>query len=203
MSLKNSINIWVDMALGALKVVTSAKQVTSNFQDMDNYITGVIFNTLTDTTVANSTNETSLIGAGLGSRTLDANFLAQAKSVQIEAWGYYSATSTPTLRIRNKLGSSTIEDTTAFTIANATNGAWKMTTIIDCRTAGTSGTVMAQSDFVYNSTLGTSSRISTANTAVSVIDTTTTQLIDMTEQWGTAAAGNTITCTNYKVRIEL
>lgn len=39
------------------------------------------------------------------------------------------------------------------------------------------------------------------NTAAVTIDTTATQVVDVTAQWGTASASNTITATNAYIEI--
>lgn len=204
MAKKNSSNFQLEKTNGELLVTTSTTQKTTNFQPMDNYVYGALFNATASATVANTVTETSLIGTGTGTLTLDANLLAVAKSIEIEAWGTIATLVTPTLRLKVKLGATIIIDTTAVTLLSITGtNLWNTKAVIDCRTAGASGTVMGQGMALYYTSTTGLAGISSPNTTTSTINTTTTQVIDMTATWGTASASNTITCTNIKVSITM
>ena len=204
MAKKNSADFQLEKSSGELLITTSSAQKTTNFQPMDNYASGSLFNATASTTVANTTIETTIFPSGTGTKTLDANFLAVAKTVEIELWGTIASTGTPTLRIKFKLGSTIVIDTTAATLSTITGtNIWRATATIDCRTAGGSGTVFGQGMVSYHTGASGLAGIASPNTTTSTIDTTTTQVIDVTAQWGTASASNTITCTNAKIRISM
>jgi len=95
-------------------------------------------------TVANTTTETALTSTGVGSLTLPAAYFIAGKTLKLEARGIHSAVSSPTLRIKVKLGSTVVLDTTAITTKNDTNEAIIIEAMITCRTTGASGTIFAQ-----------------------------------------------------------
>lgn len=204
MAKKNSADFQLEKASGELLITTSAAQKTSNFQPVDNYVEGAIFNATASATVANTVTETTLIGTGTGSLTLPVNFLAVAKAIEVEAWGTIATILTPTLRIKVKLGSTVVIDTTAATLLTITGtNLWNAKASIDCRTAGASGTVFGQGMAMYYTSVTGLSGIASPNTTTSTVDTTATQVIDFTVQWGSASASNTITCTNFKVKVTM
>lgn len=204
MAKKNSVDFQLEKASGELLITTSAAQKTSNFQPVDNYVQGAIFNATASATVANTVTETTIIGTGTGSLTLPVNFLAVAKAIEIEAWGTIATLVTPTLRIKVKLGSTVVIDTTAATLLTITGtNLWNTKAVIDCRTAGATGTVFGQGMAMYYTSATGLAGIASPNTTTSTIDTTATQAIDCTIQWGSASASNTITCTNFKVTITM
>lgn len=159
---------------------------------------GVVFAQTADATVGNSTAETTLTAAGTGTRVLPANILSAGKTIRVTARGYVSETGNPTFRVRIKLGATTILDTTAVSFTgNLTNQEWSVSADITCRTTGVSGTVMGQGRFVCE----TGDVFGMVLTAAVTVNTTTTETVDVTAQWGTAAAGDTITCTNLTVEV--
>ena len=204
MAKKNSSDFQLEKANGELLVTTSSKQKTNNFQEMDSYVDSAIFNATASTTVANTTTETTLFGTGTGTKTLDASFLSIAKSIEIDLWGTIATLVTPTIRLKVKFGSTVIIDTTALTLLTITGtNLWNSKAVIDCRTTGAAGTVFGQGMVLYYTSSTGLAGLATPNTTTSTIDTTTTQVIDVTVQWGTASASNTITCTNAKIRISM
>lgn len=204
MAKKNSGNFQLEKANGELLITTSAAQKTNNFQPVDSYVETAIFNATASATVANTTTETTLVGTGTGSLTLPVNFLAVAKAIEIEAWGTIATLVTPTLRLKVKLGSTVVIDTTAATLLTITGtNLWSAKASIDCRTAGASGTVFGQGMAMYYTSATGIAGIASPNTTTSTVDTTATQAIDATATWGTASASNTITCTNFKVKVTM
>lgn len=200
MANKNSADFSLDKLAGNLSLVTSATQKTTNFQATDNYATGTIFSQTASATIANSVAEITLVGTGVGSTTLPANFLLAGKTIMVMMYGTIASILTPTLRVKVKLGSTVIIDTTAATLATIT-GTNLFTTsgMIACRTTGATGTVFGQGMQLYYTGVTGLAGIASPNTTTSTIDTTTSQVLDVTVQWGTASASNTITSTNLSV----
>lgn len=155
-----------------------------------------IFAQTASVTVANSSTETSVIGAGQGSMTIPANFFTVGKSISFRAVGVHSASASPTIRWRFKIGVTTVLDTTAVTSANSTNAGLVVDVYITCRTTGAGGTVFIQGNYTEEA----NATFSFANTAVTSINTTITNLLDLTVEWGTGAPGNTVTITNLVLR---
>jgi acyl-coenzyme A thioesterase PaaI-like protein len=158
--------------------------------------TGTLFVQTADATIASSAAETTLTAAGVGSLTLPANFFRTGKTIRVRARGYVSDTGTPTFRVKIKLGSTIVLDTTAIAFAGTiANDQWFVEGIITCRTTGASGTVMGQGSYSAETNVN-SNRAAMTNTATTTIDTTASQAVDVTWQWGTSSASNTITCSN-------
>lgn len=151
----------------------------------------------TDTvTVANTTTETALSGTGVGSLVLPANFLIIGRTIRIRGFGYHSSTGNPTVTFRVKLGSTTVGTVTG-TGGNGTNDGFEFDGVLTCRTTGASGTVQPQGKYQE---LHPSGLIEGGgSTSTVTIDTTVSQTISLTFQWGTANAGNTISLTNFIV----
>lgn len=162
-------------------------------------VNGVLF-TQTDTvTVADTVTETDLTGTGVGTLTLPANFFVAGKTIKIRALGYHSSTASPDITLRFKLGSTTVLTTGTISSGNATDESWICDACLTCRTTGATGTVIGQG--YYDELHGNGSTGGMVNTAATTIDTTASQAISLTVEWGTANAGNTISCTNLVIEI--
>lgn len=150
-----------------------------------------------DMTVANTGTETTVLGTVTGSKTLPVNTLTAGKHFRGFVRGRYSgdAVAAGTMQVKIKLGATTILDTTARTLPNNTsNELFDVEFDIICRTAGASGTVWGQGKvLVVDATELVPSIFQMVNTGTSTIDTTATQVVDITVQWGTADTDNTLT----------
>lgn len=157
------------------------------------------FSQTQDVTVANTVTETNLSGTGVGTLTLPANALAAGTTLKFTAFGLHSATGNPTIRVRIYAGATVLLDTTAVTSGNSTNAIWDLRGLVTCYTTGNTGTVWAEG--FYEETGGGTGKFEMANTAAITLDTTTSQTLKLTVQWGTAAAGNSISMTNFTVEV--
>ena len=158
---------------------------------------GVLFTQTATGTIANSVTETAINSTGIGTLTFPVNFFVAGKTIRISGKGFHSSTASPTIRIKIKFGSTVILDTTAQTSANDTNAGIAIEGFITCRTTGASGTVFSQG---YYGEYGASPTFrQMVSTATVTVDTTATQAITVTAQWGTASASNTISLTNLIV----
>jgi len=164
--------------------------------------TDCLFTQTATGTVANTSSESNLNNTGVGSLTLPAGFFIAGKGIRITARGYRSTTNpSGTLRIKVKLGSTVILDTTALTATNGlTNRAWELSGALYCRTVGASGTVFGQGRVSMSQAAATAAVFwEMLNTSAIVINTTISQAITVTAQWGTAHASNTMSCTGMIV----
>lgn len=160
------------------------------------YPESALFIQTSTTTVSNTAIESSLLGTGVGSLTIPANFLVAGRTLRIRGFGYHSSTGNPTITLRFKLGSTTIGTVTG-TGGNGSNDGFEFDGVLTCRTTGVSGTVQAQGKYQE---LHPSGLIEGGgNASTTTIDTTASHSIAITFQWGTAAVGNTISLTNLIV----
>lgn len=154
-----------------------------------------IYSQAASATVANTVSETTVISAtgAEGSVTLPANFFsASGVALKVRVWGIHSATGNPTIEWKVKIGGTVILDTTAVISGNSTNQAFDIDGVITCRTTGTTGTVFGQGKYIE---VG-NALFPMSNTGTQTLNTTISNVVDITVQWGTAAVGNTVTATN-------
>jgi hypothetical protein len=154
-----------------------------------------------NTGVNNSTTETTLLDTGVGSKTLSAAFFTVGKTLFFEVMGFYSTLLTPTLQLRFKLGSTTVLDSGAVVMpAGVTDQGFRIRGQMTCRTTGATGTIQAQGEVLI---AGLSIPLAPlVNTGTTTIDTTGTLAVDVTAEWGTADAANTITGSNGQIEAE-
>lgn len=151
-------------------------------------------------TVASTTSETTIIGSGVGSLTLPANFLTVGKALRVRVLGVWGTTIVaPTINIKFKLGSTVIVATGAVTAPTSLSNQWfEVIVELTCRTTGASGTVIAQGAFLNAEASATFVAFAypMSETSTNTVDTTGTLAVDVTATWGTSNAANTITATN-------
>lgn len=161
---------------------------------------GVLFSQTSSKTVTNSTTETSIIGTGIGTMTLPANFWTVGRIVRINFAGIFSTAAIPgNLTIKIKLGSVVIASgIISNIISNAANASFNGIGKITCRSTGSSGTVVINGILMYSAgNLLPYNSLDLNNAgATSTIDTTASQLFDITDTFATASTSNIITCTD-------
>jgi len=171
-------DLWNDSTQHTLQSFTSG---------IEQSLVGCIFTSTADADVAGAVEgnaETSMIGTGVGTLTLPANFFTVGKTVRVTVRGYYSTAATANTTIwKAKLGSTAvITSPTAAPSTSRTNQSWGVTFDLTCRTTGASGTIQG-SGFTFASagvswSLG---RMMDFNaTSAVVVDTTASQVIDLT-----------------------
>ncbi len=174
-------NIWNDSTRKCLQTFESGIKQS---------LVGAIFTQTADTTVANTTTETSIIGTGIGTISLPGSFFTAGKTINFHVHGYHSSTGNPTLTVRVKLGSTTV-CSGIVTSGNGSTQGFNIDGLITCRTTGTTGTVSAGGEFSELHSSGQTTGL--IQTGTTTINTTSSQVLSITVQWGTASAGNTIT----------
>ena len=154
-------------------------------------LAGCIFTQTADKTVTNTVSETTIIGTGVGTLTLPANFFVAGKTIRLRIGGIYStpALSTPSVVINIKYGSTVLATvTTTGLLAGASALKFEGEVLITCRTTGATGTVMTHGDIEYSTGVAGTVNIDTLNNggAATTIDTTASSLLDVTVTWDTA-----------------
>jgi hypothetical protein len=160
---------------------------------------GMYTNTSNGTSISNTTTETSLFtgaAASSGSTlTIEGGIAAAGTMYRLRMDVPFSTTGTPTARIRIKLGSSTIADTTAFTTATVANGRMFIAADIFIDSVGASGSVRTEiTGYMMPVATGTGTPLFFVGSVGAVtVDFTVSQTIDATYQWGTASPSNNAT----------
>jgi len=181
---------------------SAQKALVSNQAGITQSLIGTIFTGTADATVANTVTETSIVPTGVGTVTLPANFLVAGKTIKIDAWGIWEAdTSASTLELRVELGGTLLCTTGAQTMVTCEGGEWHMEAIVTCRTTGASGTTYSQGEVDFMSAFTTSVKHWMRRSATNTIDTTVSNVLDVTATHGTADPDNLITTTNITVTV--
>lgn len=188
-------DLWHDSTQHALQVY-EAGGIKQTLQ-------GVIFTQTADKTFNNTAAETSLIGTGVGTVTLPANFWAPGKTVRIAGMGYLADTGTPTFTLKVKIGSVVVFNSGAITMPTLTGNQFLFVkAVLTCRTTGATGTVFCTIEaYCNNGATAVQSFNASVNTATSTVDTTASAALDVTGTWGTANASNAATSNTFTVEI--
>lgn len=167
---------------------------------------GAIFSQTADQSVTNTVTETTMIGAGVGTLTLPANFFTIGKTIRIKLSGVYStvAVTGDTVTVKVKYGSTVIATkATSSLLTGATNLSWWGEIVITCRTTGATGTVQPSGSVRYQaSAAGVLAEDELNNGAATVtIDTTASSALNVTVTHSAANASNTIKSLTATVEI--
>jgi len=157
-----------------------------------------------DVTIENTTAVTTIIGTGRpgDSLTLPANILTVGKTFLFRVRGYISAKNTHTSTITFKLGGTTIVSSTGTWGTDLTDVGFETDLVFTCRSIGATGTIIGQGRSLISAGAGVSTVAMRALTLTAPvnIDTTVDNVIDITYQWGTASADDSVTITNLYIR---
>lgn len=153
--------------------------------------------------VANTTTETAVFAL-----LLPGNYNQDGRVLRMRAFGKYSTTGTPTLQFGIRLGGTVATVATAGTLlwqseaitsgSGAANLNWSIEVLLQTRSNGSTGTIMAMGDLSLNtSTTAQSSQVVSVSgadaPAATAADLTSDAAIGLTAKWGTANAANTLT----------
>lgn len=199
----SKISLAGDM-LGALKGQGVSIDVNeSSFTHSHGDATAVtLFTQTANANFSGTASETTLVGTGAGSATLAANYLAAGKTIRLRAWGYYSTKGAAAglITFRFKLGTTVVVASAAVALTNGeTNVFWRAECELSCRSVGATGTVFGQGWFSLSQAGAIVTFPFGPSTGTATIDTTATQAVSLTAQFGTADASNGITCTNLSI----
>lgn len=204
---ESAISVFNDFASTSRLVnILGSGEIKTTEDGLDGKLSRCLFIGTADKTIANTSTETTLCASSfVGTKTIPANFLQIGKTFRFYLSGYYStkATTVGSLTFKIKYGSTVIASVVIATgdmELNASNYLWSISGCFTCRTTGATGTIMGQGAFRHQAGApgtGTDPEhvVAMLNTSAVTIDTTASSALDVTAQWGTANASNTITCT--------
>lgn len=154
---------------------------------------GVIYRSIADAIVTNTTTESSIIGAGVGSLLIPAEYPIQGTTVRCRIGGTFSNTTGAAgfITFSVKINATVILVSQAFNpgASGTTNKGFAMFCDLTFRTIGVAGTLMGSGIIMMDSASGemvnqlTTPLVALQNPAV-VVNTTVPMLIDVTAQWG-------------------
>lgn len=169
-------------------------------------IVGCIFTQTATKTITNTITETSIIGSGIGTPSLPANFFVVGKTIRLRIGGIYTtpALATPSIVIKVKYGATVIATvTTSSLLSGATNLEFDGEVLITCRTTGATGTVMVHGDIEYSTGLAGTIAVDSLNNAgaTTTIDTTGGNLLDVTITWDSATTTRSVSSTITTIEV--
>lgn len=145
--------------------------------------------------ITNTTTETTLINGGVGTLTVGANQFSIGDSFRADFGGVLNVGNNQTIRIRLKTGSVILADSGVQAITNITNDIWSLSVNFTVRQIGAAGVASIV-------TLGSFHYVKTSNGAVegfswntvnnTTFNTTVSNTLDVTVEWGAATTANSI-----------
>ena len=143
---------------------------------------GLFSQTADGPSVGNTLVETSIVGTGVGSLTVPANFFKVGDSFHAKIGGLISTQPNHEITIRAKSGSTVLETTGIIILELATNQPWELELDFTIRSIGATGEIKTNGNFVYNR--DTNVYVGTVLGDVEVLDTTVPNTLDITAEWG-------------------
>ena len=170
-------------------------EINSYYSNPLGYTRGLFAQTANSTPITNTTTETSLINGGVGTLTVPANAFKIGDSFRVVTAGVLNVANNQTIRIRVKAGSVVLLDSTAIGITNIVNDVFSLNIDFTIRQLGGPGvaSIVSLGTFHYAKT----SNASVQGFAFNVVNSTTfnttiSNTLDVTVQWGAANTGNSI-----------
>ena len=156
---------------------------------------GLFAQTGNSTIITNTTVETTLINGGVGTLTVPANGFSVGDSFRCVFGGVLNSANNQTIRIRVKTGVIILLDSGIQSISNSTNDVFSLNIDFTIRALGAAGAASIV-------TLGTFHYTKTSNASIegfafdvvnnTTFDTTISNTLDVTIEWGAANAANSI-----------
>jgi hypothetical protein len=156
---------------------------------------GLFAQTANSTPVTATTTESTLINGGIGTLSVPANGFNIGDSFRAIFGGVLNAANNQTIRIRVKSGAVIFLDSGLQPITNITNNVFNLHIDFTIRALGGAGvaSIVALGAFNYVKTSNDSTQGFGFNTVNNTtFDTTINNTLDVTVQWGSNNAGNSI-----------
>jgi hypothetical protein len=157
---------------------------------------GLFSQTANSTIVTNTTVETSLINGGVGTLTVPANAFTVGDSFRAVVGGVVNADNNQTIRVRVKAGSIVLLDSGLQNLGSSViDDVFSINVDFTIRQIGTAGvaSIVSLGSFHYTKTNNASVQGFGFNTVNSTtFNTTVSNTLDITVQWGAASTGNNI-----------
>lgn len=146
-----------------------------------------------DSTLINNTTETSLIGTGVGSLSIEANSLKVGDSFKIKIGGVLNSSGNKpasSIEIKLKKGSSLLSSTGIFDLQTVTNKGFIFESSFTVRSIGVSGVIVSSSSFSY-------SNGSYIEQYSQIVDTTSVSNLDVTATFVSLNKNDSIQSTSF------
>ena len=156
------------------------------------YIGGLFSQTGDSATVSATTTETSILGGGVGTLTVPANTFQVGDSFHCKIGGNLSAANSEDLTIRIKSGLTTLASFTVDFVTSNWPSFWELEIDFTIRSTGITGVIQTNSQFNYIGTGGGTTYEGFGYNTNATIDTTSSNTLDITVEWASNNASNSI-----------
>ena len=157
---------------------------------------GLFAQTANSTIITNTTAESSLINGGVGTLTIPANGFQVGDSFRAVFGGVMNANNNQNITIRVKAGSIVLLNSGPQNLGSSViNDVWSLNIDFTIRAIGAAGvaSIVSLGSFHYTKTNNASVQGFGFNTVNSTtFDTTVSNALNVTAQWGNASSGNNI-----------
>lgn len=165
--------------------------------------TGLFSQLANSTTITATTSELTLIDGGVGSLSVPANGFAVGDSFKVEMGGVMSAHNNDKITIRLKAGSVILADSGQLTLPGMTNQVWMLTVNFTIRAIGGAGVAsivtLAQLHILKQAS-GTQNGFAWNTINSSTFDTTISNTLNITAQFSSNNAANSIYSDIFNLR---
>ena len=161
---------------------------------------GLYAQTALGTAITNTTTETSLVGAGVGSLSVPPNFFKVGDSFVAKMCGNLSCDPGETIHIRVKSDGTTIADAGVFAMKKTTNKYFELVIDFTVTKIGSAGVAELFVNGQYSYNHDTQGAIEGNNFALisnTVFNTTVLNTLSITAEWGLAKTANSIQSQNF------
>ena len=156
---------------------------------------GLYSQTVQSATITNTVTETSIVGTGVGSLTVPADFFTVGDSYHGKIGGVISAQNGDDVTLRIKTGTTVLASTGAISLSPVTGLGWELELDFTIAAIGATGTICTNGNFAYNRDTGSLEGFVFQD--VQAIDTTASNTLDITVEWGQAKAQDQIYSANF------
>lgn len=157
---------------------------------------GLFAQTANSTPITATTVETSIINGGVGSLSIPANGFQVGNSFRAVAAGIMNAANNQTIRIRVKAGAITLLDSGVQSLTNSIiNDIWSLNIDFTIRQVGVPGvaSIVSLGTFHYTKISNATAQAFSFNVVNdTTFDTTISNTLDITVQWGSNNVNNSI-----------
>ena len=150
--------------------------------------------------ITNTTVQTSLIGAGVGTLTVPPNSFKVGDSFVAKMCGYLSCANNETIHVRVKSDGNVIADAGVFQMKISTNKYFELTLDFTVTKIGVAGVaeLFTNGQYSYNNnSLGELLGNNFALVTTTIFDTTVLNALSITAEWGLAKPENSIQSQNF------
>jgi len=163
---------------------------------------GLFSQTATSTPITNTTTPTSLISTGVGTLSVPANTFQVGDAFQAFFSGVITTTNGQTIQFRLLDGVILLADSGPISLKQATAKAWSLQVNFIIRAIGGAGTakVFTSGTFLFEQDpANTPEQFSFQFENTTTFDTTITNTLSVTAEWGAAALSNSIYSTLFNL----